>query len=42
MQTADHRSTYTGPRTKEIVISVPTDDPEFLSTLDAGLDDDDL
>jgi amino acid transporter len=42
VQTADDCSTYTGPRTKEIIIAIPTDDPEFLSTLDTGLDDGDL
>jgi hypothetical protein len=27
-------STYTGPRTKEIIIEIPTDDPDFINNLD--------
>lgn len=31
--TDTHCSTYTGPRTKEILIEIPTDDPEFMGSL---------
>jgi hypothetical protein len=27
-------SKYTGPRTKEIIIEIPTDDPDFMNDLE--------